>query len=77
MNFLFVKIPICAIALAIALQVSGCGGGSNLGPASVEEQQSYVAAATAKPRLQSGDKIRVTVYGEDKLSGDFEIDPMN
>jgi protein involved in polysaccharide export with SLBB domain len=75
MNDLLAKTPIFAIALAIALQVSGCGGGANLGPASAEEQQSYVAAATAKPRLQSGDKIRVTVYGEDKLSGDFEIDP--
>src|SRR5476649_1340907 len=74
MKFL-AKLPICAVVLAIAFQVSGCGGGTNLGPASPEEQRNYVAAATAKPRLQSGDKIRVTVYGEDKLSGDFEIDP--
>lgn len=61
--------------LAIALQVSGCSNGNDLGPVSAEEQQSYVAASTAAPRLQAGDKIRVTVYGEDKLSGDFEIDP--
>jgi uncharacterized protein YceK len=47
MNFQLAKIPIWAIALAIALQVSGCGGVSNLGPASEAEQQSYVAAATA------------------------------
>jgi polysaccharide export outer membrane protein len=26
-------------------------------------------------RLQAGDKIRVTVYGEDKISGEYEIDP--
>ena len=26
-------------------------------------------------RLAAGDKIRVTVFGEDKLSGDFEVDP--
>jgi protein involved in polysaccharide export with SLBB domain len=75
MSFLLARISICAIALAIALQVSGCSGGANLGPVSAEEQQSYVDAATARPRLQSGDKIRITVYGEDKLSGDFEIDP--
>jgi protein involved in polysaccharide export with SLBB domain len=27
------------------------------------------------PRLQSGEKIRVTVYNEPSLSGDFQIDP--
>jgi protein involved in polysaccharide export with SLBB domain len=75
MKFTQPKSIFCAIALAIALQVSGCSGGANLGPVSAEEQQSYVAAATAAPRLQAGDKIRVTVYGEDKLSGDFEIEP--
>jgi len=26
------------------------------------------------PKLQPGDKIRVTVFGEDKLSGDYQID---
>ena len=36
--------------------------------------------AAARPaveamRLQAGDKIRVTVYGEDKISGEYEIDP--
>ncbi len=61
--------------LAVVLAVSGCSGGSNLGPVSAEEQQSYVAAATAAPRLQAGDKIRVMVYGEDKLSGDYDISP--
>ena len=26
-------------------------------------------------RLQAGDKLKITVYGEDKLSGEYEIDP--
>ncbi len=26
-------------------------------------------------RVQAGDKLRVTVYGEDKLSGDYVVDP--
>jgi protein involved in polysaccharide export with SLBB domain len=69
------KVAICGLILAVVLAVSGCSGGANLGPATPEEQQSYAAAATASPRLQSGEKIRVTVYGEDKLSGDYEIDP--
>lgn len=72
---LSLKFAICGVILAVALAVSGCSGGSNLGPVSAEEQQSYAAAATATPRLQSGEKIRVTVFGEDKLSGDYEIDP--
>jgi polysaccharide biosynthesis/export protein len=61
--------------LAVVLAVSACSSGANLGPVSAEEQQSFAAAATATPRLQSGEKIRVTVYGEDKLSGDYDIDP--
>jgi polysaccharide export outer membrane protein len=30
--------------------------------------------ATTNLRLAPGDKVRVTVFGEDKLSGDFQID---
>lgn len=26
-------------------------------------------------RLQGGDKVRIVVYGEDKMSGDYEVDP--
>jgi polysaccharide biosynthesis/export protein len=61
---------VCSALFAVALLVSGCGAGS----LSQAEQQSLAAAATAAPRLQPGDKIRVTVFGEDKLSGDYQID---
>jgi protein involved in polysaccharide export with SLBB domain len=57
-------------ALVVALLISGCTANS----LSEAEQQSLTAAATASPRLQAGDRIRVTVYGEDKLSGDYQID---
>ena len=33
-----------------------------------------VPAVEGEVRLQSGDRIRVTVFGEDKLTGDYEID---
>ena len=33
------------------------------------------AAATTTPPLQRGDKLRITVYGEDKITGDYEVDP--
>jgi protein involved in polysaccharide export with SLBB domain len=58
------------VLLALALLVSGCAGRS----LSQDEQQSMASAATAAPKLQPGDKIRVTVFGEDKLSGEYEID---
>jgi protein involved in polysaccharide export with SLBB domain len=56
--------------LCAALILSGCGGGV----LTEAEQQSLAAAATAPPKLQPGDKIRINVYGEDKLSGDYEVD---
>ena len=57
--------------LAIGLAVSAC---SSLGQVTEAEQQQILATAQA-PRLQSGEKIRVTVYNEPSLSGDFQIDP--
>jgi len=32
------------------------------------------APETAELRLAPGDKLRVTIYGEDKLSGEYQID---
>ena len=61
---------VCSALLAVALLVSGCAGGS----ISEAEQQSLAAAATAPATLQPGDKIRVYVFGEDKLSGEYELD---
>jgi protein involved in polysaccharide export with SLBB domain len=58
------------VALALALLVSACTANS----LSDAEQQSLAAAAVASPALQPGDKIRINVFGEDKLSGDYEID---
>jgi protein involved in polysaccharide export with SLBB domain len=66
MNRAFVR----SAALVMALLISGCTASS----LSEAEQQSLAAAATAAPRLQPGDKIRVNVFGEEKLSGDYEID---
>jgi protein involved in polysaccharide export with SLBB domain len=55
--------------------LAGCGAGSNLGPATEAEQNAIVETAKGSPRLQAGEKIRVTVYGEASLSGDYQIDP--
>jgi protein involved in polysaccharide export with SLBB domain len=70
MTFAMIRVFICSALFAIALLVSGCAVGSLDKP----EQQSLAAAAAAPPKLQPGDKIRITVFGEDKLSGDYQID---
>jgi polysaccharide export outer membrane protein len=68
------KFVVCSVALAAAFALSSCGIGSSLGPASLEDQQARAQAATTTPRLQAGEKIRITVFGEASLSGDYEID---
>jgi protein involved in polysaccharide export with SLBB domain len=63
------------LLLVCCLSLAGCGAGSNLGPVSEAEQNAIVEAAKGSPRLQPGEKIRLTVYGEASLSGDYQIDP--
>jgi protein involved in polysaccharide export with SLBB domain len=66
------------IALVVSLSVSlaGCDGGATLGRISDADQQAMItSAATTAPTLQAGEKIKVTVFGEDRLTGEYEIDP--
>ena len=62
---------VCALGLFVAgcdnaslVGVGGSGGNLVVGPENA-----------GGLRLQSGDKLKITVYGEDKLSGEYEIDP--
>jgi len=67
----FVRVAglICCVA------TGGCDTVANLGPATPEEAQALIrSAAVSSPQLQPGDKIKVTVFGEDRLSGEYEID---
>ena len=54
----------------LALVLSACAGAA----LNESEQQALAQAAAAAPKVQPGDKVRVVVFGEDKLSGDYEID---
>jgi protein involved in polysaccharide export with SLBB domain len=63
--------PALAAVLVLGVVVSGC---SSLGQVTDAEQQQIIATAQA-PKLQAGEKIRITVYNEPSLSGDFQIDP--
>jgi protein involved in polysaccharide export with SLBB domain len=65
------RLLVCVLLLAVALQLAGCAGAS----LSESDQQAMAQAATSAPKVHPGDKIRVVVYGEDKLSGDYEISP--
>lgn len=64
------RILLRSAALAMALVVSGCAGNT----LSEAEQQSLAQAASAPAKLAPGDKITVTVFGEDKLSGNYQLD---
>jgi polysaccharide export outer membrane protein len=69
------KVLVGILLSALVLCAAGCNNYSNLGPATEAERQATRTAATSAYRLQAGEKIRVYVFGEDKLSGDYEIDP--
>src|SRR5215471_15538962 len=64
------RILLWSTALAVALLVSGCAGST----LSDVEQQAIVAASTAPAKLLPGDRIKIVVFGEDKLSGDYQVD---
>jgi hypothetical protein len=61
-------------AAMVVLTVAACGGVSAQRASDDEQKQLIQTATTTSPKLQAGDKIRVTVFGEDRLSGEFEID---
>jgi protein involved in polysaccharide export with SLBB domain len=67
---------ISVILIGLVFMLAGCDGGATLGKVSEAEQQALIqSAATTAPTLQAGEKIKVTVFGEDRLTGEYEIDP--
>ncbi len=68
-----IRVLISGALLAAAVLLSACAGGS----LSSSQQQALAvaeAAAAAPPKLQPGDKITITVYGEESLSGNYQLD---
>jgi polysaccharide biosynthesis/export protein len=61
-------------SLAICLLLSGCVTNATPVPVAMLDQTGTIAAGVDSPRLLAGEKIRVTVYGEASLSGDYSID---
>jgi protein involved in polysaccharide export with SLBB domain len=63
-----------ALLFGLVALLSGCEGVTVAGVASSDQFATPTSGVEA-PLLQSGDKIKITVFGEDKLSGDYQIDP--
>jgi len=62
----------CLLAVVLGFTVSGCSSALRL---SGLDEQPIIPPAMASPRLQAGQQINVTVYGEASLSGNYQIDP--
>lgn len=60
-------VPVC-------LLLAACGG-TSAPSATPQDLDKLRAAAAAPPQLQAGEKIRVMVFGENSLSGEYQIDP--
>jgi polysaccharide export outer membrane protein len=64
----------CALASLIVIVVGATEGAwAQVGQA-VSEQEGPGTPGTQAYRLDTGDKVKVTVYGEDDLSGEFDVD---
>ena len=61
---------VSGVLLAAAFLLSACTSAA----VTEAEQQSMAAVATAPATLQPGDKIKVDVFGEDKLGGEYQLD---
>jgi polysaccharide export outer membrane protein len=71
-----IKELLMATLVGAFVMLAGCDSTQVLGPGVVDNLAAPgPGGATGAIRLQAGDKIKVTVYGEDKLTGEYEIDP--
>jgi len=61
-----------AAILAIGLQVAGCY--TDFGPVSAEPEP-IVAPSSVATLIQPGEAIKVTVYGEEALTGAYTVNP--
>ena len=62
-----------AIALLAGLQLAGCY--TDYGPVEVGTGPSSLSGAGVASLLQPGEKLKITVYGEETLTGEYDINP--
>jgi len=64
------------LALGCLSILSGCGNSDTIGVATPDDERALIESAqTTAPNLLPGEKIKVTVFGEDRLTGEYQIDP--
>ena len=61
------------IVLLTGLKVAGCY--TDYGPVELGAAPVSLSGAGVATRLQSGDRIKITVYGEEALTGEYDINP--
>jgi protein involved in polysaccharide export with SLBB domain len=62
-----------AIVLLAGLQLAGCY--TDYGPVELEARPVSLSGASVATHLQPGDKLKVIVYGEEALTGEYDINP--
>lgn len=68
------RLSATVLTIVLTLFLRGCDGAPSLGPGA--SRGAGVGHNPSGPmRLQAGDKLRITVFGEDKLTGEYEVDP--
>jgi protein involved in polysaccharide export with SLBB domain len=70
---MMVKYVKLAIALLTAIQLAGCY--TDYGPVEVETRPVSITGAGVATHLRPGERIKVTVYGEEALTGEYEVNP--
>jgi polysaccharide export outer membrane protein len=65
---------LCLTAPAAAQNAPALRAGDAAAPAAVPLRASYTPETDRPYRLGTGDKVRIIVYGEDDLSGEFQVD---
>jgi protein involved in polysaccharide export with SLBB domain len=63
-----------SIVVFCAFLTAGCGVSGVGGVATEADVAATTASASAAPKFQGGEKIRINVYNEPSLSGDHDID---
>ncbi len=61
------------IVLLAGLQLAGCY--TDYGPVELEARPVSLATGGVATQLHSGDRVKITVYGEEALTGEYDINP--
>lgn len=62
-----------AIALLTGLQLAGCY--TDFGPVEVGTGAGSLSGASVATLLQPGEKLKITVYGEESLTAEYDVNP--